>query len=49
MLINAGITEIIYIEEYEDDLAAQLVEESKMVLRQVEVPRDYGRNSDSRS
>jgi dCMP deaminase len=45
MLINAGIHEIIYIEEYEDELAAQLVEEAKLVLRQVEIPRKFGRNS----
>jgi deoxycytidylate deaminase len=45
MLINAGIHEIIYIEEYEDELAAQLIEEADLDLRQVEIPRKYGRNS----
>ncbi len=45
MLINAGIDEIIYIEEYEDELAAQLAEEAGLSLRRVEVPRKYGRNS----
>jgi dCMP deaminase len=45
MIINAGIQEIIYIEEYDDDLAAQLIKESKLILRKVEIPRKYGRNS----
>lgn len=45
MIINAGIQEIIYIEEYTDDLAAQLVKESNLILRKVEIPRKYGRNS----
>ena len=44
MLINAGIQEIIYVEEYEDELAAQLLKESNLVLRQVVIPRVYGRN-----
>ena len=45
MLINAGIREILYIEEYEDDLANQLVEEAGLEIRQIEIPRKYGRNS----
>ena len=45
MLINAGIHEIIYIEEYDDELAAQLVREAELKLRRVEIPRKYGRNS----
>jgi dCMP deaminase len=45
MLINAGIFEIIYIEEYEDELASQLVIEAGLNLRRVEMPRKYGRNS----
>ncbi len=45
MIINAGIREIIYIEEYTDDLAAQLLKESDLILRQVDIPRKYGRNS----
>lgn len=45
MIINAGIEEIIYNEEYEDTLAAQLLKESALVLRKVEIPRQYGRNS----
>lgn len=44
MIINAGIQEIIYIEEYDDALAAQLVNESNLLLRQVVIPRVYGRN-----
>ena len=45
MLINAGIHEIVYIEEYEDELAAQLVKEADLNLRRIEIPRKYGRNS----
>ncbi|MHA2378777.1 MAG: deoxycytidylate deaminase [Candidatus Thorarchaeota archaeon] len=45
MLINAGIREIVYIESYEDDLANQLIKESGLKIRQVEIPRKYGRNS----
>jgi len=45
MIINAGIVEVIYIEEYDDELAAQLVKESDLVFRKVEIPREYGNNS----
>ncbi len=45
MIINAGIEEIIYIDDYVDDLAAQLLKESKLILRQIQIPRAYGRNS----
>lgn len=45
MLINAGINEIIYIDEYEDGLAAQLANEAGMQLSRVQIPRKYGRNS----
>lgn len=45
ILINAGIKEIVYIEHYEDKLAAQLIDEAGLKLRQVEIPRKYGRNS----
>ncbi len=45
MLINAGIHEITYIEEYEDELAAQIVNEAELKIRRVEIPRKYGRNS----
>jgi dCMP deaminase len=44
MIINAGILEIIYIDEYEDALAAQLLKESELILRQIVIPRVYGRN-----
>ncbi|MFO7835294.1 MAG: cytidine/deoxycytidylate deaminase family protein [Candidatus Thorarchaeota archaeon] len=43
MLINAGITEIIYIEPYEDELAAQLIEEANLKIRRVGIERKYGR------
>ncbi len=45
MLINAGIHEITYIEEYEDELAAQIVNEAELKIRRVEIPRKYGKNS----
>jgi len=45
MIINAGIDEIIYVDEYADDLAAQMLKESKLILRQIQIPRVYGRNS----
>lgn len=45
MLINAGIHEITYIEEYEDELAAQIVNEAELKTRRVEIPRKYGKNS----
>jgi deoxycytidylate deaminase len=40
-----GIKEIVYIEPYEDELAAQLIDEAGLKMRQVEIPRKYGRNS----
>jgi dCMP deaminase len=49
MLINAGIVEIIYNEEYEDKLSAQLLSESTLIVRRIEVPRKYGRNANSNS
>ncbi len=45
MLINAGIEEIIYIEEYDDKLAAELVKEAGLKIRRVDVPRRYGRTA----
>lgn len=45
MIINAGIQEVVYIEEYKDDLASQLVREAGLNLRRVEIPRKYGNNS----
>ncbi|MGV9103296.1 MAG: deoxycytidylate deaminase [Promethearchaeia archaeon] len=48
MLINAGITEIIYIEPYEDELAAQLIEEANLKIRRVGIERKYGRIAKNR-
>ncbi len=45
MIINAGIREIIYIEEYHDELAAQLLTESTLIVRKVDVTRNFGRNA----
>ena len=44
MIINAGIEEIIYIEDYDDQLATQLLKESNLSMRQVSIPRIYGIN-----
>ncbi len=44
MIINAGIEEIIYIEEYDDPLAAQLLKEAHLKMRRVSIPRVYGVN-----
>ncbi|TFG08055.1 cytidine deaminase [Candidatus Thorarchaeota archaeon] len=48
ILINAGIVEVIYIEPYEDNLAAQLIEEAGLKTRQVKIPRRYGRNAQAK-
>jgi len=45
MIINAGINEIIYIEEYDDELAAQLVREADLTVRKIDIVRKYGRNA----
>lgn len=45
ILINAGIQEIAYIEDYEDELAAQLAEEANLRIRQIQIQRQYGRNA----
>ncbi len=47
MIINAGINEIIYIEEYDDSLANQLVKESSLIMRKIDVQRNFGRNARS--
>jgi len=39
ILINAGITEIVYLESYLDDLSQKLFDETKMVVRKFE-PKD---------
>jgi deoxycytidylate deaminase len=49
MLINAGIVEIIYIEEYDDDLAAQLAKEAGLNVRRVEMVRSFGRSAGKQS
>lgn len=45
MLINAGIVEIVYIEEYQDELAAELAKEAGLNVRQLKIARNYGRNA----
>ncbi|MCK5239292.1 MAG: dCMP deaminase family protein [Candidatus Thorarchaeota archaeon] len=44
MIINAGITEVIFMEEYRDDLAKDLVDQSTLVLRQVKIDRQHSIN-----
>ena len=44
MIINAGITEVVYIEEYEDKLAKELVEQSSLEIRRIEMGRKHGIN-----
>ncbi|MFX0106809.1 MAG: cytidine/deoxycytidylate deaminase family protein [Candidatus Hodarchaeota archaeon] len=46
MLINAGIHEIFYVEDYSDELAEQLVMESPLVMTHIDIPRKYGRNAE---
>ncbi|MCK5151025.1 MAG: dCMP deaminase family protein [Candidatus Thorarchaeota archaeon] len=46
MIINAGITEVIFMEEYRDDLAKDLVDQSTLVLRQVKIDRQHSINGD---
>lgn len=43
MLINAGIHEVIYIEEYEDELANRLFKEANMIVRKIDLRRNFGR------
>jgi dCMP deaminase len=49
MLINAGIQEVVYVDEYEDSLADQLIQEAGIVLRRVQIERKYGRNANTTS
>ncbi len=49
MLINAGIQEIVYVDEYQDSLADQLVQEAGVVLRRVQIERKYGRSANAAS
>lgn len=44
MIINAGITEVIFIEDYEDELAKELVEQSDLSFRKVEILREHSMN-----
>lgn len=44
MIINAGITEVIFIEDYEDELAKELVEQSDLSFRKVEILRKHSMN-----
>ncbi|MHA1906056.1 MAG: deoxycytidylate deaminase [Candidatus Thorarchaeota archaeon] len=44
MIINAGITEVIYMEGYQDKLALELVEQSDLVFRQVKIDRQHSIN-----
>ncbi len=44
MIINAGITEVIFIEDYTDDLAKELTEQSKLKIRRIKLTRKYGIN-----
>ena len=46
MIINAGITEVVFMEEYRDDLAKELVDQSTLVLRQVKIDRQHSINGD---
>jgi dCMP deaminase len=45
MIINAGIREVVYIEDYHDELSAQLLKESNLTVRKVDVTRNFGRNA----
>jgi dCMP deaminase len=44
MIINAGITEVIFIEDYEDELAKELVGQSDLSFRKVEISREHSMN-----
>jgi len=44
MIINAGIIEVIYMEPYQDKLALELVNQSNLVFRQVEIDRKHSIN-----
>ncbi len=44
MIINAGITEVIYMEDYQDSLAIELVGQSNLKVRQVKINRKHGIN-----
>lgn len=44
MIINAGITEVIYMEDYQDPLAIELVGQSNLKVRQLKINRKHGIN-----
>jgi dCMP deaminase len=44
MIINAGITEVIYMEDYQDSLAIELVGQSNLKVRQLKIDRKHGIN-----
>ncbi len=48
MLINAGIVEIIYIEDYNDPLATELLSQSTLKIRKIDITRQYGRSAKNR-
>ncbi|MBD3405438.1 MAG: cytidine deaminase [Candidatus Lokiarchaeota archaeon] len=49
MLINAGIREIVYIEPYDDELTKSLLNDSKLIVRQVSILRKYGKHAQQRT
>ena len=46
MLLNAGVTEIVYGEGYPDGLARDLLEESGIIVRKLELPSKRGGEGD---
>jgi len=44
MIINAGIKEVIYIEGYPDELAIELVQQSNLKIRKIDMERKHGIN-----
>ena len=44
MIINAGITEVVYMEDYQDPLAIELVGQSNLKVRQLKIDRKHGIN-----
>ncbi|MEM2142048.1 MAG: cytidine/deoxycytidylate deaminase family protein [Candidatus Thorarchaeota archaeon] len=44
MLINAGVREVVYLEDYDDELSDKLIQESGISLRKLDLRRRYGRS-----
>ncbi len=44
MIINAGIIEVIFMEDYQDSLAIELVGQSNLKVRQLKINRKHGMN-----